>query len=178
MIKIELLILDADGTLVDRETGEFLEGVERFFTLLNRPGCRNRPAVVICTIQGGPACHDAGWPWSEKYPTLAEVEERYGKLAERLGAKLYMSLIYETKNGDIILPQDLSPNDPRANPGWRKPRPGMYLQAMADAGVRDIEQVLVIGDRPQDKVEGFPFQWAQKFFARGWEKGENYGLFR
>ena len=54
---ISLIIFDADNTLVDRATGDFLPGVREYLDLLNHPGCRNRPALAIATNQGGPACH-------------------------------------------------------------------------------------------------------------------------
>lgn len=171
-----LLIFDVDGTLADRESGQLLSGVQQFFALL--PHARNRPVVALATNQGGPACRDAGW--GDRYPSLAEVEHRYGQLAAQMGARLYMSLVYQARGG-LIIPAGLATDDPRLNPAWRKPAPGMLVQAMRDAGVRPRD-ALMIGDRPEDQqaaaAAGCYFQWSQKFFARGWGRGGNYGLLR
>jgi D-glycero-D-manno-heptose 1,7-bisphosphate phosphatase len=47
-------------------------------------------------------------------------------------------------------------------PDWRKPAPGMLLQALEDLGAVPGE-VLMIGDRPEDQAAalaaGVPFQW-------------------
>jgi phosphoglycolate phosphatase-like HAD superfamily hydrolase len=170
-----LIIFDIDGTIATRESGALLSGVADFFNLL--PRARNRPAIAFATNQGGPACRDAGW--GEKYPTLTEVERKYAALANSMGARLYMSLIYQGNDGYIV-PRGLSTTDPRLNPQWRKPAPGMLIQAMRDAGASPAA-TLMVGDRPEDAqaaaAAGCYFQWSQKFFARGWEKGKNYGLF-
>lgn len=191
----KLIVLDADGTLVDRETGELLPGVEDWLGLINHPGCTSRPKLAIATNQGGPACHDAGWEFSHKFPSLDVVERRYEALAERIGAKLFMSLLYITSDGQHLVPQRLAEQehasyydgpdakvgrrDPRLSPHWRKPNPGMVEAAMAWANVSP-EETLVIGDLPEDKeaAGACHFQWAQKFFARGWEKGKDHGLLR
>lgn len=159
---ISLIIFDADNTLVDRATGDFLPGVREYLDLLNHPGCRNRPALAIATNQGGPACHDAGW--GEHYPTLARVEARYGELAEQVGGRLYMSLLYLGKKGDAYVPAGIHPADLRLRSDWRKPEPGMLHQAMLDAGAAP--------------AAGCAFQWAQKFFSRGWQPGQDWGLHR
>lgn len=158
-----LYIFDIDGTLIDRESGEFLPGVERFFT--NLP---DYSRFALATNQGGPACHDAGWPWSEQYPSLADVEARYGALAARLGAKLFMSLIYQTSRGSILAPVGLSDQDPRLNPDWRKPKPGMLLAAMAHFGAKP-QATLFVGDSEEDRqaaeAAGVSFISAEEFFA-------------
>ena len=175
----KLIILDADGTLIDRDTGKFLPGVERWLAAINHPGCRNRPALAIATNQGGPACHDAGWDFSDQFPALAEVRRRYESLAAKIEARLYLSLVYRTKDGALLRPISISADDPAACEDWRKPNPGMLLAAMAEAGVEPSD-TLMIGDRPEDQkaaeAAGCYFQWAQKFFGCGWEKGKNYGL--
>lgn len=158
-----LTIFDADGTLIDRTSGEFLPGV--WEGLLNTFG-----DIAIATNQGGPACRDAGW--GDHFPTLAEVEERYGRLAASIpGCRLYMSLVFHTKSwrdGECIVPNGLPPDDPRLNPEWRKPKPGMILQAMADFGAAPNETRFV-GDSEEDlqaaKAAGVMFFHAREFFG-------------
>lgn len=143
-----LYIFDADGTLCERPVGDLLPGVEDKIRALRFGGCK----IAIATNQGGPACRDAGWPWSYQYPTVAEVEAHYGRLAERLGARLYMSLLYQVKSsGALIAPAGMDTNDPRLDPEWRKPRPGMLWQAMADAGV-PASQTVFVGDSTEDEA--------------------------
>lgn len=173
----KLIIFDADGTLCDRDTGALLPDVAPVLALLTHPGVRNRPALAIATNQGGPACRDAGW--GTHFPALRDVEERYARLAEQFGARLYVALSFVTKQNEVILPHGLSPDDPRARLDWRKPQPGMLLQAMEDAGVSPAD-TLMIGDRPEDqeaaRAAGCAFIWAQGYFARGWEPGKDYGI--
>jgi len=164
--KPQMYIFDADGTLMDRETGKWLPGVVERLDQLRAA----RPVhLAIATNQGGPACRDACWPWSGKYPLLEDVLSKYTAVAERIGAKLYMSLLYQVKStGKSICPSDIADDDPRLNPEWRKPKPGMLLQAMADAGVTPAETVF-IGDSADDKAAaeaaGCRFQWAQQEFS-------------
>lgn len=155
-----LTIFDADGTLIDRATGEFLLGV--WDVLQNTWG-----DVAIATNQGGPACRDAGW--GDHFPALAEVEERYGRLAASIpGCRLYMSLIFQAKSGEIIAPAGLLPDDPRLNPEWRKPKSGMILQAMADLGASSADTRFV-GDSEEDRLAaeaaGVMFFHASTFFG-------------
>lgn len=161
-----LYIFDADGTLCDRGTGELRPAVLHFAGDLHKSA-----HVAIATNQGGPACHDAGWAWSDKFPTLPEVEARYGAIAQALGARLYMSLAYEMKNGGLIFPAGLPADDPRLNPAWRKPLPGMLLQAMTDAGISSPLDVRFIGDGEEDrlaaKAAGIRFIPADEFFPHG-----------
>lgn len=179
-MQYELVIFDIDGTIADRESGDLLSGVEEYFSLLSM--ARNRPEIAFATNQGGAACRDAGWLWSEEYPSLEEIEQRYTAVAQQFGATLYMSLLYKVKKtGALIAPKGVSPDDPRLSPSWRKPQPGMLLSAMQKVGASPLD-TLMVGDRPEDKAAataaGCNFIWAQKFFARGWERGENYDLLR
>lgn len=158
-----LYIFDIDGTLID-DTGKFLPGVERWFQ--NRQSWHQ---VALATNQGGPACHDAGWTWSDTYPALAEVEMKYGALASFLKAKLFMSLVYVTKNGNLLIPEGLPADDPRLNPNWRKPKPGMLQAALQHFGYKPSEAVFV-GDRSEDedaaRAAGVSFVPASQFFEK------------
>lgn len=159
---IKLIIFDADGTLVERDSGRLLEGVEDYM--------KSRPRdikLAIATNQGRPACRDAGW--GDQYPTLTEVETKYDKLGERMRARVYMSLVYATRDGSMIAPRGVPLGDPRLNPYWRKPNPGMILQAMEDADV-SAEQTLFVGDGKDDetaaRAANVDFVWAHEFFGR------------
>jgi HAD superfamily hydrolase (TIGR01662 family) len=160
----ELIIFDADGTLIDRDTGEILPDVEAKLLSIDVPD------IAIATNQGGPACHDAGWAGSSKYPTLEEVEQKYYKLANTLGATLYMSLLYTNMSKKLYYPNGIKPDDPRANPEWRKPKPGMLLQAMTDHYAAR-EDTIFVGDSIDDKLAsenaGIEFIHRDNFFREG-----------
>lgn len=161
----QLYIFDADGTLVTRD-GRWLPGVVELLPALRQAG----HAIAIATNQGGPACYDAGWPWSRQFPTLEEVESAYNDLARVTGARLYMSLLYQVKStGQFIAPAGIPADDPRLNPEWRKPKPGMLLQAMVDVGASPADTVFV-GDGEEDRLAaeaaGIRFIYAYEFFKR------------
>lgn len=163
-----LIIFDADGTLIDRDSGAMLPGVEDYISLLRYAG--NRLAVAIATNQGGVGCRAmGGFGHPERYPTEAEVLRRYSALAYRLGAKLYLCFAYQSRDGQwSAAPADtLHPDYWRHD--WRKPAPGMLLAAMADAGVSAAD-TLMLGDRPEDQqaaaAAGCAFQWAQRVFTQ------------
>ena len=159
-----LFIFDADGTLIDRDSGAYLPGVAGI-----ADGLSQYAQVAIATNQGGPACRDADWPWSSNFPTLEEIEASYGLLAQRMGARLYMSLAYRTKGGALIFPKGVPADDPRLDPSWRKPEPGMIIQAMRDAYVT-ADQTVFIGDGKEDEqaaaAAGVRFIPAGKFFIQ------------
>ncbi len=172
---IKLIIFDADGTLVDRDSGNFLDGVQDYM--------QSRPRdiqLAVATNQGGPACRDTGWGMNGNYPTLATVDEKYTNLAQSIEARLYMCLVYVDKRSTPYWPKDLWPDDwifnknretddPRTWLSWRKPEPGMLLQAMSDADVSP-DETLMVGDRPEDEAAaqaaGVDFVWAHEFFGR------------
>ncbi len=140
----QLILFDAVDLLDNK--GEVLLEAKAYFARLRLMG---RPQAALITNQGGPACRDADWAWSAKYPTLAEVEAQYGRLAETLGTRLYMSLIYLTRQGQVYRPVDLAADDPRGRVEWRLPSGGMIRQAMQDHGVERPEGVLVVATRPE-----------------------------
>ena len=162
-----MYLFDIDGTVANRETGELLPGVEEFFE--NLP---EGTAVALVTNQGGPACHDAGWAYSSNFPPLSKVEAQYAAIAKKLGCgdRLYMCLAHQLKDGRWIYPAGLSDGDPRLDHEWRKPRHGMLIKAMADAGGIDPKHVMMVGDRPEDReaarTAGVWFTDADVFFGR------------
>lgn len=139
-----LILFDAVDLLDNK--GEVLLEAKAYFARLRLAGW---PQAALITNQGGPACRDADWSWSAKYPTLAEVEAQYGRLAETLGARLYMSLIYLTRQGQVYRPSALAADDPRGRPDWRLPGGGMIRQAMQDHQIERPDEVLVVATRPE-----------------------------
>jgi D-glycero-D-manno-heptose 1,7-bisphosphate phosphatase len=61
--------------------------------------------------------------------------------------------------------------NPRWQTDWRKPLPGMLVEAMKDAGVAP-EETLFVGDREEDRqaasAAGCAFRWAKDFFQDEW----------
>lgn len=178
----KLVIFDVDGTLCHPHTTDLLPGVADFIALARI--ARNAPVLAIATNQGGVGLRH----WMEqgsfgepgRYASEAEALATYGDLAQSLGARLYVAFAYQAKSG-AWAPTPERPIAPECwAHDWRKPSPGMLIQAMADAGATPAETIF-IGDSPEDQqaaaATGCYFQWAQKFFARGWEKGKDYDCF-
>jgi HAD superfamily hydrolase (TIGR01662 family) len=171
--RYKLLIFDLDGTLVKPFTPDILPGVKERLGKID-------PALVklaIATNQAGPACHDAGWSFSEKFSSFDEVEKILLRvlasftLAAKQHPMLYVAWWYQDKNGKEYVPSrfaHLSPNRcPAISPFWRKPEPGMLLAATREAGVCP-EETLMVGDRETDQEAasraGTDFVWAWQFF--------------
>lgn len=143
----KLVLFDIDGTLIDRDTKEELLDVESLLNSLKEKGIK----YAFVTNQGGPACRDAGWDFSADFPTFEEVEDYYTSLSEKYSAKLYVCYLYQTKAGKIFKPKALNEDDPRLNPEWRKPKPGMIIQAMQDFGIYNKEEAIFVGDGEEDR---------------------------
>jgi HAD superfamily hydrolase (TIGR01662 family) len=176
---IELVIFDVDGTLAEMHALELLPGVREFFALVFEQGCSGKPQVAIATNQGGVGMRywakSRRKPKYEKYPTAEQIEERMEALLKSLGADgqvpVYVSYRYRTKEGYWTPVGEQQQDQPRWQKDWRKPLPGMLVQAMQDAGVPP-EQTLFVGDRIDDQgaaeAAGVSFEWAQDFFSRSW----------
>lgn len=165
-----LIIFDADGTLCDRDSRAFLPGVETYLNRLRHE--HDRPAVAIATNQGGVGCRVGfgGFGHPERYPTEASALADYRALARHVGARLYVCFAYQAKSGEwsVAPPNALAPEYWRRD--WRKPAPGMLLQAMRDARVSP-RATLMVGDRDEDKraaaAASCAFRWAADFFQGG-----------
>lgn len=167
-----LHIFDLDGTLADLDSTDLLPGVAAWFDAHPDAPC------AIATNQGGVGLRrwmeTAGFGEPGKYPTQAEVENRVTTLAlslfheDRARFPVYIAFAYQAKSGKWSPIPPEGQGDPRWNPDWRKPAPGMILQAMQDAGISDPAQVLYIGDRDEDRqaaaAAGVGFRWAWEFF--------------
>jgi HAD superfamily hydrolase (TIGR01662 family) len=175
----ELVIFDLDGTLVETYTANLLPGVKEFFNLIFHVHCPQRPKLAIATNQGGVGMRHwmvtGGFGKPEKYPTRGEIVTRIQKVLAQSGADgslaVYASYRYQNRQGKWapVPPQEAESQAWSEN--WRKPKPGMLLQAMADSGV-DAATTLFVGDSLDDEAAaqaaGCAFIWAKDFFARSW----------
>jgi D-glycero-D-manno-heptose 1,7-bisphosphate phosphatase len=178
---VELVIFDVDGTLVETYTLQPRPNVHSFFRLALEGGCPLRPKVAIATNQGGVGMRywmeTAGFGKPEHYPTEAEVARRMQRLVASLGGDgkvpVYLSFRYRTRSGRWTPIPAGTQDDPRWSAEWRKPLPGMLLQAMADAGSAP-ERTLFVGDRRDDQeaasAAGCAFAWAGDFFVQEWRE--------
>ena len=181
---LELIIFDVDGTLAKKYTLDLLPGAREFFDLALNHGCPQALKLAIATNQGGVGMRywmeSRGFGKPEKYPTQSSIEERMRYLAEMLNpAKqlpVYVSFSYRTKGGKYApIPQGQSENSSWRR-DWRKPEPGMLIQAMQDAGAAPAD-TLYVGDSPDDQraaqAAGCHFAWAGEFFSHTWQDCED-----
>lgn len=154
MKNYHLIGLDVDRTLVKDSQGTDLnlELVKKLQTF------SERIQVALITNQGGPACRDAGWATSEKYPGFREVQTRMEQIATTLQqtigrqVRLYICYAFMSKQGEILLPAALKDQLHRIDwASWRLPGPGMLLQAQYDAGVKDPLRCLFVGDEEKSQ---------------------------
>lgn len=151
---IQLLLFDVDGTIAARDQFQLHPQAAEFFCLLaQRDG---RPDVALVTNQGGPAMRHwmtrDGFGQPDKYPTLAQVTERLAGLIAQipLASGLYVAYAYQSSKGVWAPTPPQVAGDPSWSRAWRKPQPGMLLQAMADYGVGETA-VLMVGDMDSDQ---------------------------
>ncbi len=163
----KLFLLDIDGTIADRDSTEIYPEALDFFA-------RTSTDIAFCTNQGGPACHDAGWSFSDKFPSLKQVETRLAAILDSIPFSanfgLYVCYAYKQKNGVVIVPKsDKSIFEATTKEISRKPNPGLLLWAMIDWDVKPHE-CLMVGDRDEDRLAaeaaGVAFMWAKEFFGR------------
>lgn len=161
MKQYELIMFDADGTLIDRETGEMLPNVWETLT-------QRTENFAIVSNQGGPACFEMGW--GDKYPTLEKITKRLNDLGRAIGATVYVCYLWVGRGGKSAYPKSLGEYDHEAELFRRKPAPGMLLEAMAEFNTL-AEKSLMVGDREEDQEAaenaGCAFMWADEFFKRG-----------
>jgi HAD superfamily hydrolase (TIGR01662 family) len=159
----KLFVFDVDGTVAERGTTALYPQVSPVLAIL-----KEWATIALATNQGGPALHDADWMGpKDSFPSLQEVWDIYNHVACLMGATLYMALAYKTIRGDWVYPKGLPADDPRLQHNWRKPYPGMLLQAAKDAGVEQHE-VLFVGDQKTDHeaatAAGVQFCYAVDFW--------------
>lgn len=180
---MKLVLFDLDGTLVKSWTSELLPGAVDWLTQ------DSLPAVAIVTNQGGVGLKYwmetenltdfDGIVSSDVLPTPRDVISRLDA-ANLLLVPTFISWAYQSKRGmwgpvptnrplrydigervDIFCSWDA---------GWRKPYPGMLLEAMRKFNMLSSD-TLMVGDMESDRAAalaaGCGFQWADDFFNRG-----------
>ena len=137
-------MVDVDGTVAETYTTNLLPGVQEFFHLVFYGTCPHSPQIALATNQGGVGLRrwmeTAGFGEPDKYPTLEDIESRLAELSSLLaeGKKLnvYASFSYQSHQGQWSpIPKGMEQDLPWSYE-WRKPGPGMLLQAMQEAGVK------------------------------------------
>ena len=188
-----LIIFDVDGIITIPHTGQLLPGRREFFRSLWQ---WSKLKIALATNAGGvgfrhyleterPAWLTEKSPEEQAaqlaiYPTQAEAEAQIESVALAIrratrelkpfstAIQIYISFIWRFKNGGYIATPPGIDKDPRWLQSYRKPGPGMLLQAMNDTGVSAAE-TLMIGDRSEDaeaaQAGGCNFAWAKDFFG-------------
>jgi histidinol phosphatase-like enzyme len=172
----KLIIFDIDTTLTQKWTDDLLPGVAEYFQR------NDLPHISLATNQGGVGLgywmHKENFGNPDKYPTKNETMYRLIRLARSLDARLYVSFAYQSKKGHWSPIPENQPDIIIHTPGehysswqsdWRKPSPGMLLQAIADANVIPSE-TLMVGDSDDDRLAAeaasCSFIYANAFFKR------------
>lgn len=140
------IFLDRDGTLVpdDANAGvparvSLVEGVAPSLRRLRDAGFR----LVVATNQGGVA----RGRFSE-----ADVDAVHARLSEVLDQQTGLKRTIERFYYCPFHPKGKIPEYTREHP-WRKPKPGMLLQAAQDLEL-EIERSWLVGDSPRDVAAG------------------------
>jgi len=140
------IFLDRDGTLVpdDADAGvparvSLLDGVAPALRRLRDAGFR----LVVATNQGGVA---------RGRFTEHDVDAVHARLAELLDAQTGLKRTIERFYYCPFHPKGNVPEYTREHP-WRKPKPGMLLQAAQDMEL-EVERSWLIGDSPRDIAAG------------------------
>lgn len=183
----KLIIFDLDTTLVQKWTDNLLPGVAEYFQR------NDLPSIAIATNQGGVGLgywmHKENFGNPDKYPTENETMYRLIRLARSLNAKLYVSFAYRSKKGNwspipnsetgYVTHYSSDSGSPPWNQDWnakhswekdwRKPSPGMLLEAIKDSNAAPAN-TLMVGDSEDDhlaaEAAGCSFIHANDFFNR------------
>lgn len=168
----QLIIFDLDGTLADRDSGELLPGVAEWFA-----ANKDRYRFALATNQGAIGLRywmeRDGFGEPSKYPDETKIMARIEQVIASLGArcKVYVCFAYQSVRSGKWSPLPPGLED-RVEwmAAYRKPAPGMLIQAMRDAAV-DPGQALFVGNGPEDEGAainaGIGFMQADEFFGRG-----------
>lgn len=134
--------------------------------------------VALCSNQGGVGLRywmeSGGFGDPAKYPTETAVRERMAKLAGQIQqitggeARVYLAFSYLSQKGNWSPVPEGQEDNPEWSQEWRKPNPGMLLQAAKDFGV-DTSECTFVGDMDTDKAAaeaaGMAFEDADTLMA-------------
>lgn len=168
-MEYSLAIFDIDGTLTEIKA-EIIEKNPKASTPNKLGEQQPKPNVpeILADLMANEvmialASNRGGVAWG--YNTLEEVEQIAQEAADLCGipeAAIYLCPYHAKAKGFY-----------KADPQYaiehhcRKPKPGMLLQAMADAGVSP-EETIFVGDLATDQqaaeAAGVAFYWAKDFF--------------
>lgn len=152
-----LIIFDVDGILSKRDSGRLLPHAVAYFNDLasTQSDFSPDPFIALAANQGGVGLRrwmeQEGFGEPHKYPTQIQAENHIYSVArhiEELYAQpaVYISFAYQSQKGNWSPLPPEARKDPRWKRDWRKPAPGMLIQAMADAGVTAAETLMVSDD--------------------------------
>lgn len=171
-----LYIFDLDGTLTETYSTEVLPGVGEKITRLKEEG----HDLAVATNQAGLSWRV--WTRQEKFPDVERMRKRLVTVAESLPplaqAPWYVSVHdtrvrlsleeFESVAGEMTEAEHGLDLHASAEPGWRKPQPGMLLAACEALGVSP-EEAFYVGDMETDAeaaaAAGVSFLWATEFFG-------------
>jgi HAD superfamily hydrolase (TIGR01662 family) len=169
---IRLLLFDVDKTIAELYQPQLYPEAAEFFRLLAQRD--DRPHVALVTNQGGPAMRywmlRDGFGAPEKYPTVAQVQERLDGLIAQIPMPtgLYVAYAHQSNKGIWSPVPPEAAGDPSWSRAWRKPQPGMILSAMAEYGM-EATAVLMVGDKASDQeaaaAAGVAYCDAAQFWA-------------
>lgn len=167
---MKLILFDMDGTLAEQNTGVIMPGVKEWF---DANGWQH---VMVATNQGGVGLRHwmetDGFGDPSQYPTSDMIQRHLTTVYEALGAVLPTLVCYRyqsKKSGKWCpVPEEFADAQEWLQE-WRKPAPGMLLEAMRLRGVGP-EDTLFVGNGEEDKqaaeAAGCTFQSANAFFGR------------
>jgi histidinol phosphatase-like enzyme len=168
------LLFDLDDTLVEVFTSRLLPGVRDWWLANAQSG--EHQILGICSNQGGVGLRH----WMEqgqfgeptKYPTEESLRTRMVAVWMLLDCTyhpppVYFAYRYRSKKGIWGPVPEGRENDPAWAMNWRKPAPGMLLEACRQANV-DLQTVWYIGNDIEDErtaaAAGCLYQNARAFF--------------
>lgn len=175
-----LWIFDLDGTLVQQMDEDGLHQ-----TVIRWMEAVKPKRVAIASNQGGvgmrywrePRPEDGydgfGGP-VDNLPTEAKSAKRMEKVAQQIRkitggeVRWYAAYRYRSGSGNWSTVPQGREDDPMWSKEWRKPEPGMLLQAMADFGVSSDEAIFCgnfITDQRAAEAAGIPYIDADELFA-------------
>lgn len=154
-----LYIFDKDGTICQSKSGqkfinsvqdqELIPGVREKINQIKSTGAK----IAIASNQGGVAFG---------FMTYNEAGEIMNDAANLIDADCF---VFCPAHPDGTVPGY------RYNSENRKPEPGMIFNCMIHFDIKDLADVIFIGDRPEDEEAamraGVDFMWANEFFENG-----------